>query len=264
MPPLLALTLGEPAGIGPDLAIAVWLRRVELDLPPFYVIADRAFLTQRAKLLGTPIPLALCDPGKRPGSGGRHCPWSIPVAPRPQSRDIRTAAARRPRLHRLILAFATCWPAQPVPSSPIRSPRTCSTVRVSGTRAYRIFGQTCSRSHRCTGARRDDAVGAGARRGAGDHPPAAGASAAARSPADLIVETGRIIGARSRRRGSASPIPGSPWPGSILMPARTARWAPRTITIVAPAVAQLKAHGIAARGPLPADTMFHADARADL
>jgi 4-hydroxythreonine-4-phosphate dehydrogenase len=32
--------------------------------------------------------------------------------------------------------------------------------------------------------------------------------------------------------------------------------------IVAPAVAQLKAEGIDARGPLPADSMFHAAARA--
>jgi 4-hydroxythreonine-4-phosphate dehydrogenase len=32
--------------------------------------------------------------------------------------------------------------------------------------------------------------------------------------------------------------------------------------IVRPAVEQLKAEGIAARGPLPADTMFHAAARA--
>ena len=30
----LALTLGEPAGIGPDVAIAAWLRRHEQDLPP--------------------------------------------------------------------------------------------------------------------------------------------------------------------------------------------------------------------------------------
>ena len=29
----LALTLGEPAGIGPDLALAIWRRRAELDMP---------------------------------------------------------------------------------------------------------------------------------------------------------------------------------------------------------------------------------------
>ena len=41
----LALTLGEPAGIGPDITLAVWQRRHELKLPPFYLIADPAFLS---------------------------------------------------------------------------------------------------------------------------------------------------------------------------------------------------------------------------
>jgi 4-hydroxythreonine-4-phosphate dehydrogenase len=62
MPRSIALTLGEPAGIGPDLTIALWRRRVELDLPPFYVIADAAFLARRAKLIGTPIALTPSTP----------------------------------------------------------------------------------------------------------------------------------------------------------------------------------------------------------
>ena len=39
----LALTLGEPAGIGPDLALAVWHRRAELDIPPFISSPIRSF-----------------------------------------------------------------------------------------------------------------------------------------------------------------------------------------------------------------------------
>ena len=31
----LALTIGEPAGIGPDITIKAWLRRNELKLPAF-------------------------------------------------------------------------------------------------------------------------------------------------------------------------------------------------------------------------------------
>ena len=53
----LALTLGEPAGIGPDIAIAAWLRRRELKLPPFYLLGDRDFLQQRARLLGIDLKL---------------------------------------------------------------------------------------------------------------------------------------------------------------------------------------------------------------
>ena len=54
----LALTSGEPAGIGPDIALAAWLRRSELDLPPFYLLGDRAFFAERAKILGLQVELA--------------------------------------------------------------------------------------------------------------------------------------------------------------------------------------------------------------
>ena len=54
----LALTLGEPAGIGPDITIKAWLRRNELKLPPFYLLGDRDALANRAKTLGLKIELA--------------------------------------------------------------------------------------------------------------------------------------------------------------------------------------------------------------
>ena len=55
---ILALTLGEPAGIGPDLALAIWRRRSELELPPFYIVADPGFLRRRAALLDLDVPIA--------------------------------------------------------------------------------------------------------------------------------------------------------------------------------------------------------------
>src|SRR4030088_3384842 len=54
----LALTLGEPAGIGPDITIKAWLRRNELKLPAFYLLGDRDFLGNRAKALGLNVKLA--------------------------------------------------------------------------------------------------------------------------------------------------------------------------------------------------------------
>src|ERR1700733_6032441 len=54
----LALTSGEPAGIGPDIAMAAWLRRNELKLPAFYLLADRDFLSDRARTLGLKVKLA--------------------------------------------------------------------------------------------------------------------------------------------------------------------------------------------------------------
>ncbi|MGZ3328483.1 MAG: 4-hydroxythreonine-4-phosphate dehydrogenase PdxA, partial [Xanthobacteraceae bacterium] len=54
----LALTSGEPAGIGPDITIAAWLRRNELNLPAFYLLGDPDFLRHRAKLLGLAVAIA--------------------------------------------------------------------------------------------------------------------------------------------------------------------------------------------------------------
>src|SRR5690349_5467874 len=59
----LALTLGEPAGIGPDIALSAWLRRDDLKLPPFYLLGDRSFLERRAKALGFEVPFADVEPG---------------------------------------------------------------------------------------------------------------------------------------------------------------------------------------------------------
>ena len=53
----LALTLGEPAGIGPDIALAAWLQREALQLPPFYILGDAGFIAARAKMLGLDIVL---------------------------------------------------------------------------------------------------------------------------------------------------------------------------------------------------------------
>src|SRR5947207_3196657 len=58
----LALTLGEPAGIGPDITLAAWQRRAELALPPFYLLAPPDFIERRARRLGLAIPLRVVEP----------------------------------------------------------------------------------------------------------------------------------------------------------------------------------------------------------
>ena len=59
---VLALTLGEPAGIGPDIAMDAWRRRQELSLPPFYILADPDFLRRRAEQIGSSVPLSVVEP----------------------------------------------------------------------------------------------------------------------------------------------------------------------------------------------------------
>ncbi|MCW5674359.1 MAG: 4-hydroxythreonine-4-phosphate dehydrogenase PdxA [Xanthobacteraceae bacterium] len=58
----LALTLGEPAGIGPDLAIQLWSERKARKLPPFFLVADPAFIAGRANALKLDIPIGICEP----------------------------------------------------------------------------------------------------------------------------------------------------------------------------------------------------------
>ena len=70
----LALTCGEPAGIGPDIAIAAWLRRSEADLPPFYLLGDRQFFADRARHLGLPADLADVEPAEACSTFARALP----------------------------------------------------------------------------------------------------------------------------------------------------------------------------------------------
>ena len=48
----LALTMGEPAGIGGEVALLAWLRREEKSVPPFFVIDDALRLERIAAGLG--------------------------------------------------------------------------------------------------------------------------------------------------------------------------------------------------------------------
>src|SRR5260370_1043730 len=52
----LAMTMGDPAGIGPELALRAWLRRAEIGAP-FFVIADPVGLRELAQRLALTPPL---------------------------------------------------------------------------------------------------------------------------------------------------------------------------------------------------------------
>lgn len=48
----IAVSIGEPAGIGPDIILLAWLQRKSASLPLFVVIGDRSLLEERAVTLG--------------------------------------------------------------------------------------------------------------------------------------------------------------------------------------------------------------------
>jgi 4-hydroxythreonine-4-phosphate dehydrogenase len=81
-----------------------------------------------------------------------------------------------------------------------------------------------------------------------------------RLTSDLIVETGRIV-ARDLAQRFAIRHPRLAVAGLNPHAGEEGALGAEDLAIVAPAVERLRAEGIDARGPLPADTMFHAQAR---
>lgn len=57
LPPL-ALSLGDPAGIGPELIAEAWVRREQADLPAFFVAGGAQVLQAAAQSRGHVLPLA--------------------------------------------------------------------------------------------------------------------------------------------------------------------------------------------------------------
>jgi 4-hydroxythreonine-4-phosphate dehydrogenase len=56
--------MGDPAGIGPDIALAAWLLRLEREVPAFYLVGDPEAIAARARLLGLTVDLVPFAPGE--------------------------------------------------------------------------------------------------------------------------------------------------------------------------------------------------------
>ena len=80
MLPRIALTSGEPAGIGPDVCLAIAARQLDCAL---VCLGDRQLLTERARALGVKIELLPYD-----GTSQRHNPGTLVVEHHP----LRTPA----------------------------------------------------------------------------------------------------------------------------------------------------------------------------
>ena len=58
----LVLTMGDPAGIGLDLALILWNQRAKRNLPKFYLIACPETVKKRANRIGIEIPIRITNP----------------------------------------------------------------------------------------------------------------------------------------------------------------------------------------------------------
>ena len=97
----LALTIGEPAGIGCDIALAAWHRRRERKLPAFYLLADPRHVAARAAAIG--IDGADRDRHARGGDrplrhrAPRRCARRDAPPPNPAARTPAAPQSRSPR-----------------------------------------------------------------------------------------------------------------------------------------------------------------------
>jgi 4-hydroxythreonine-4-phosphate dehydrogenase len=257
----IALTLGEPAGIGPDLAVAIWHRRGELNLPPFYIVADQKFLRRRAAVLRLDAPIAQVTPSSAVEAFRSALPvvsLDIAVTAEPGRPDGSSAPAAIGSIRRAV-SDVLAGKAAAIVTNPIAK----NVLYKSG---FAEPGHTeflASLVQEATGETRRPVMMLWS-------PELAVVPVTIHLPlreifdhlsADLIVETGRIVAdGLSHRFRLSHPrlvVAGlNPHAGEEGMLGEEDR------AIVAPAVTRLLAAGIDAKGPLPADTLFHKDARA--
>jgi 4-hydroxythreonine-4-phosphate dehydrogenase len=257
----LAVTQGDPSGIGPEIALKAWLAR-DAGTPPWLLLADPEHMARTAAALGLDVPLAQVTPAQAAKAFATALPIAplkasvigVPGLPNPQDAPATLEAIERGVL------MVRSGEASALVTNPIAK----DVLYKAG---FHHPGHT-------------EWLGELAEREWGTGPlrpvmliwsdllavvPVTIHLSLIRAIAELttqsIVETVRITAHDYRSRfGMAAPrlaIAGlNPHAGENGTMGR------EDIEIIAPAVAQLQAEGIDARGPLPPDTMFHAAARA--
>ncbi len=256
---MLALSVGDPSGVGPDVALAAFLERERLALPPFILIADPAQISARAKRLGINVRLQECAPEE----AASVFPDALPVFPlanrhvdKPGEPLSGNAAGT---IEAIDLAVELTMSGRT--SAVVTCPIAKKPLYDAG---FRFPGHTEYLAH------------LSASGGAEPMPVMMLAGPQLRTvpvtihiplkdvpdalTTELIIKTGAIVsaGLRSRfaiekpRLAVAGLNPHAGEGGSL---------GKEDDVVIRPAVEQLVAMGINAVGPLPADTMFHAAAR---
>src|SRR6185295_2687378 len=257
----LALTLGEPAGIGPDITFAAWRRRRELDLPPFYLLGDAKFLTQRAARTAPDVALTVVEPAAAAAAFMTALPvvdLGVEVTAEPGRPDQSSAPAALAAIRRAV-ADVNAGAAAAVVTNPVAK----NVLYRSGFTEPGHTEYLAKLAEEATGVAAHPVMMLWSPELAvvpiTIHLPLK--DVVATLTTDLILATGRIVARDLRERfGIARPRlavaglnPHAGEDGAIGEEDRA---------VIAPAIARLKAEGIDARGPLPADSMFHQAARA--
>ena len=260
MPQALALTLGEPAGIGPDITLAAWSSRSQLSLPPFYVLGDAAFLERRAQLLGLSVPVATVEPSQAAATFASALPvvsLGLPITAQPGKPDASSAPAAIEAIRRGV-ADVIGGRASAVVTNPIAK----SVLYQAGFKEPGHTEYLARLVQEMTG----DVV----------QPVMllwspklavvpvtihiALKDVFTHLTSDLVVKTARIV-VRDYAKGFGIARPRLAIAGLNPHAGEDGTMGKEDATVLAPAVRQLQAEGFDVRGPLPADTMFHPAAR---
>ncbi|MEW5421823.1 4-hydroxythreonine-4-phosphate dehydrogenase PdxA [Amorphus sp. 3PC139-8] len=257
----LAITLGEPAGIGPDLILEAWRQRAEADLPPFFVVGDPHFLARRAAQLALDVTIESCRVDEAPDVFAAALPvveTGHAVQGAPGSPDSTDAPAIIASIDEAVSAVHD-GAARAVVTSPIHKKTLYAAgfahpghTEYLGELADSLFGGSATPIMMLAGpSLRTVPVTV--------HIPLK--DVPSHLTTEKIVTTGQIVAADlTTRFGIDTPRlaitglnPHAGEGGSL---------GTEDETIVAPAVVALREKGVDARGPLPADALFSERARA--
>ncbi|MEQ9519951.1 MAG: 4-hydroxythreonine-4-phosphate dehydrogenase PdxA [Parvibaculum sp.] len=250
-----AVTMGDPAGIGGDIALAAWVQRTLVKLPCFFLLDDPDRLARLSKMLALDVPIVeISEPQEAP----KYFEKALPVLPCnlqqsaiPGKLDARNAPAVLRSLEKAV-AMAISGQVSGVVTNPIHKKTLYGAgFAHPGHTEYlaEVTGRTPVMMLSCPGLRVVPVT---------IHIPVS--AVAVKLNRDTIVSLGQILAASlTQDFGIASPRIGvaalNPHGGEGGALGR------EELDIIAPAVDILRDQVIDAKGPYPADTLFHAEAR---
>ena len=252
MLPPLAVSLGDPAGVGPELICEAWARRKAERLPPFVVCGGAELLREAAATRGIALPIALIDD---PADAWETFAHALPVLP---TGDVAYSPGRPgapgARLARASLEAAAGLVIEGRAAALITGPTAKAELAAIG---FPFPGQTEFVAD-ASKVPADDAVMmlAGPQLRTVPmtvHCPLA--EVPGRLSIQLIHRRTTIV-ARALQRDFGIAAPRIAICGLNPHAGESGRMGREEIEIIAPAIAALQADGIAASGPHPADTLF--------
>ena len=253
----IALTMGEPAGIGGEIALLAWRRRQAARLPPFFLLDDPARLAALARRIGTDVPLQAIGAAAEAAAVFDRAlpvlPLAVPKAVAPGQPDAANAAAVLGAIERAV-TLCRSGAASAMVTNPIHK----GALYAAG---FRHPGHTEYLAALLGGVTPVMLLAGQGLRVVPVTVHLALRDALARLDTTLIIETALItaaalerdFGIRKPRLAVAGLNPHAGEGGAL---------GREDVEIIAPALAELQRRGIAARGPLSADTLFHPKARA--